>query len=50
LIDCSEQQTRLYNCRQRLAATKYVYGNSPDVLDFIAKPIIGWHPKPDGRA
>lgn len=34
LLDCNKQDTRAYNCRQRLAAIKYVYGNSPEVLDF----------------
>ncbi len=45
LMNCSNSQTRIYNERQRLAAIKYVYGNSHDALDFINKPIIGWHPK-----
>lgn len=50
LMNCSNSQTRIYNERQRLAAVKFVYGNSHDVLDFINKPIIGWHPMPDQPA
>ena len=41
IIKCNKQETRLYNCRQRFGATKYVYGNSPDTLNSIAKPNIG---------
>jgi hypothetical protein len=45
LQDCDETLTRLYNCRQRLAAVKYVYGSSPEALDFIKDPIVGWSPE-----
>jgi len=44
LIPCDERTTRQYNCRQRLAAIKHVYGSSESLLDFVSKPIIGWSP------
>lgn len=47
IITCTKQETRVYNCRQRLASIKYVYGNSLDALDFINKPITGWSRSPD---
>lgn len=50
LIDCTDEQTRVYNCRQRLAAIKYVYGGSARALDFITNPIIGWSRNPNGQA
>jgi hypothetical protein len=36
----SKSEARILNCRQRAAATKYVYGNSPAALDFIKNPLI----------
>ncbi len=42
---CTERQTRIFNVRQRLAAVRCVYGNSPDALDFIHKPMVGWNPR-----
>lgn len=35
-------ESRALNCRQRLSAIKYVYGNKSETLDFIDKPIMGW--------
>jgi len=37
----SRTEARTLNCRQRLSAIKYVYGNSPDILDFVNDPIVG---------
>jgi hypothetical protein len=37
-------EARLLNSRQRLSAIMYVYGNTPEILDFIKNPIAGWKP------
>jgi hypothetical protein len=36
----SKTETRILNCRQRVAATKHVYGNSPEILDFILQRLV----------
>jgi hypothetical protein len=38
----SRIEARMLNCRQRLSALKYVYGNTPAMLDFVKTPIVGW--------
>jgi hypothetical protein len=39
-LQCLDKwDTHRLNCRQRCSAIKYVYGNSPEQLDFIRKPL-----------
>jgi len=38
----SRTEARILNCRQRLTAIKYVYGNAPKIINFVNDPIVGW--------
>lgn len=35
LLPCDERSTRAYNLRQRLAATRYIYGNSREIIESL---------------
>lgn len=35
LLPCDERSTHAYNLRQRLAATRYIYGNSREIIESL---------------